>query len=50
MSGKPSGVQVRIKEEAKYAFYIHCTAYCLNLVLVDAVKAVPEEEEFYLNT
>ncbi len=47
MSGKHSGVQARIKEEAKYAFYIHCTAHCLNLVLVDTVKAVPEVEEFF---
>ncbi|KAL6481128.1 hypothetical protein MHYP_G00092080 [Metynnis hypsauchen] len=47
MSGKHSGVQARIKEEAKYAFYFHCTAHCLNLVLVDTVKAVPEVEEFF---
>lgn len=47
MSGKHSGVQARIKEEAKYAFYIHCSAHCLNLVLVDTVKAVPEAEEFF---
>uniref|UniRef100_A0A672I3S2 TTF-type domain-containing protein n=1 Tax=Salarias fasciatus TaxID=181472 RepID=A0A672I3S2_SALFA len=46
-SGQHSGVQARIKEEAKYAFYIHCTAHCLNLVLVDAVRAVPEVEEFF---
>ena len=25
MSGKHSGVQARIKEKVKYAFYIHCT-------------------------
>lgn len=47
MSGKHSGVQARIKEEAKYAFYIHCSAHCLNLVLVDTVKAVLEAEEFF---
>lgn len=32
--GKHSGVQARIKEEAKYASYIHCSANCL----VDTVK------------
>uniref|UniRef100_A0A8C4RMG3 HAT C-terminal dimerisation domain-containing protein n=1 Tax=Erpetoichthys calabaricus TaxID=27687 RepID=A0A8C4RMG3_ERPCA len=47
MSGKHSGVQDRIKEKAKYAFYIHCSAHHLNLVLVDAIKAVPEAEEFF---
>lgn len=47
MSGKHSGVQARIKEEAKYALYIHCSAHCLNLVLVDTVKVLPEAEEFF---
>ncbi len=47
MSGKHSGVQARIKEQAKFAFYIHCSAHCLNLVLVDVVKSVPETEEFF---
>lgn len=47
MSGKHSGVQARIIQQAKYAFYVHCSAHCLNLVLVDAVKAVPEAEEFF---
>uniref|UniRef100_A0A671TYV4 TTF-type domain-containing protein n=1 Tax=Sparus aurata TaxID=8175 RepID=A0A671TYV4_SPAAU len=47
MSGKHSGVQARIREQAKYAFYVHCNAHCLNLVLVDTVKAVPEAEEFF---
>lgn len=45
--GKQSGVQARIREQAKYAFYVHCNAHCLNLVLVDIVKAVPEAEEFF---
>lgn len=30
MSGKHSGVQARIKEEAKYAFYIHFTSTVLT--------------------
>uniref|UniRef100_A0A3B3T0S8 DUF4371 domain-containing protein n=1 Tax=Paramormyrops kingsleyae TaxID=1676925 RepID=A0A3B3T0S8_9TELE len=47
MSGQHSGVQARIKEQAKFAFYIHCSAHCLNLVLVDVVKSVPETEEFF---
>ncbi|XP_019718752.1 zinc finger MYM-type protein 1 isoform X1 [Hippocampus comes] len=47
MSGKHSGVQARIRERAKYAFSIHCTTHCLNLVLVDTVKAIPEVEQFF---
>ncbi len=47
MSGKHSGVQARIKEQAKHAFYIHCNAHCLNVVLVDTVKAIPEVGEFF---
>lgn len=40
MSGKYTGVQARIKEQAKHAFYVHCSAHCLNLVLVDTIKNV----------
>ncbi|XP_062326326.1 zinc finger MYM-type protein 1-like [Osmerus eperlanus] len=47
MSGKHSGVQARIKEQAKHAFYIHSSAHCLNLVLVDTVKDVPEVRQFF---
>jgi len=35
MSGKHSGVQAQIKEVAKQAFYVHCNAHFLRLVLVD---------------
>ncbi len=44
MSGKHSGVQSHIQDMAKQAFYVHCSAHCLNLVLVDTVKAVPQAE------
>lgn len=47
MSGKHSGVQARIREQARYPLYIHCSAHCLNLVLVDAVKDVPKADEFF---
>lgn len=43
MSGKNSGV----KETAKQAFYVHCNAHCLNLVLVDTAKTVSEVECFF---
>ena len=32
MSGNCSGVQMRIKEVAPMAIYVHCYAHCLNLV------------------
>uniref|UniRef100_A0A1X7VRD7 DUF4371 domain-containing protein n=1 Tax=Amphimedon queenslandica TaxID=400682 RepID=A0A1X7VRD7_AMPQE len=38
MSGSYSGVQIRIKEVAHCASYIHCHAYVLNLILVDCAK------------
>lgn len=47
MAGKCRGVAARIKTEAKHAFYVHCNAHCLNLVIVDAVKAVPEADCFF---
>ncbi len=28
-------------------FYVHCYAHCLNLVLVDSTKSVPESEIFF---
>lgn len=48
MSGKCSGVAARIRAEAKHAIYVHCNAHCLNLVIVDAVKAVPEADCFFV--
>ena len=47
MSGHCSGVQQRIKAVAPMAVYIHCYAHCLNLVLVDSTKSVPEAAEFF---
>lgn len=47
MSGKHSGVSARIQSNARFAFYVHCNAHCLNLVLVDATKEVPEVVDFF---
>ncbi|XP_055794358.1 uncharacterized protein LOC129865521 isoform X1 [Salvelinus fontinalis] len=47
MSGKHSGVSAWNKNSAILAFYVHCNAHCLNLVLVDAVKSVPEVVNFF---
>ena len=47
MSGCCSGVQMRIKEVAPHALYVHCNAHCLNLCLVDSVKTVRDASEFF---
>ncbi len=46
MSGKHSGVSARIQSLARYAFYVHFSALCLSLVIVDTVKAEPEASCF----
>jgi hypothetical protein len=46
-SGKKSGVQSRIKEVARQAFYVHCNAHILNVFLVDTVKVAPQADCFF---
>lgn len=47
MSGKNNGVQKLIKDVAPQAMYMHCHAHCLNLVLVDCAKHLPDVDEFF---
>ncbi|XP_011408430.1 PREDICTED: zinc finger MYM-type protein 1-like [Amphimedon queenslandica] len=47
MAGKNTGVQQCIKEVAPQAIYVHCHAHCLNLVLVDCAKSVPDADESF---
>ena len=47
MSGHCSGIQTLIKEVAPHALYVHCNAHCLNLCLVDSVKAIRDASEFF---
>lgn len=47
LSGNCFRVQARIKKVAKYAFYVHSNGHCMNLVMVDCVKKVPEDGEFF---
>ena len=47
MSGYVSGVQKCIRELVQHAIYIHCHTPCLNLVLVDCVKSIPQASEFF---
>jgi hypothetical protein len=47
MNGRLNGLQVHIKEKAKYAVYVHCCAHNLNLVLVDAAATCVEVKKFF---
>ena len=47
MSGRCTGVQTRIRNEAPLAYYVHCYAHHLNLVIVDTVKEVPQAADFF---
>jgi len=47
MSGHSSGVQAKIKDDAKWAIYVHCYAHRLNLVVVDSCKAVNFAADFF---
>ena len=40
MRGMYKGVAARIKRDNPRAIYVHCNAHILNLVLVDAAKAI----------
>lgn len=47
MSGRKSGVAAREAQEAPHAYYIHCHAHRLNLVLVDVTKNVRDAAQFF---
>jgi len=47
MSGHLYGVQVRIKEYAEWAMYVHCYAHRLNLVVVDCCNSVKLAADFF---
>ena len=47
MSGRHTGLQTRVKEENNLAFYVHCCAHNLNLVLCDACSDCTESVSFF---
>ena len=49
MSGRLSGVQMRIEQYLECAIYVHWHAHRLNLVVVDSCKAVTFAADFLLN-
>ena len=44
MSGKYTDLQARIKQLNPYAYFVHCTAQRLNLVVVDTCKKKEQPE------
>lgn len=49
MSGQKSGVNVRVKELYPYAYYIHCYAHQLNLIMTQSVSQNKEVRIFFSN-
>ena len=47
MSGAYKGVQKRILDQQPNAFYVHCAAHNLNLIVNDAVRGVDERFQFF---
>jgi len=47
MSGAYGGVQKFIHEKQPLAFYVHCAAHNLNLVVNDAVSGVCEVQDCF---
>ena len=47
MSGAYKGVQKRILDQQPNAFYVHCAAHNLNLIVYDAVRGVDEIFQFF---
>jgi hypothetical protein len=46
MKGCDKGLQTLFKNINKYAEYVPCTAYCLNLVREKAASTVPKVVEY----
>ncbi len=42
-----NGVQSKLKKIAPNSVFIHCSAYCLNIALVDAVTDSPSDRKFF---
>ena len=47
MSGRCTGVQVRIRELCPKAIYVHCFAHRLNLVIVDVVHDTARAQDLF---
>jgi len=47
MSGKLGGVQKLIRDKSPMAYYLHCYAHRLNLVIIDITKVVRQADDFF---
>ena len=49
MSGHISGVQRLLREDYPYAYFFHCAAHQLNLVLCQSASSVTAVKVFFAN-
>lgn len=49
MSGQKSGVNVKIKEKYPFAFFIHCYAHQLNLIMIQSISKNKQVRIFFSN-
>ena len=49
MSGHIAGVQVPVREEYPFAFFFHCAAHRLNLVLCQSASSISSVNVFFAN-
>ncbi|XP_028413650.1 uncharacterized protein LOC114536504 [Dendronephthya gigantea] len=49
MSGHVSGVQVRVRQEYPFAYFVHCAAHRLNLVLCQSASSIAPVKIFFVD-
>ncbi|XP_028406454.1 zinc finger MYM-type protein 1-like [Dendronephthya gigantea] len=49
MSGHVSGVQVRVRQEYPFAYFVHCAAHRLNLVLCQSASSIAPVKVFFVD-
>lgn len=49
MSGQKGGVNVKIKEKYPFAFFIHCYAHQLNLIMIQSISKNKQVRVFFSN-
>ena len=49
MSGHINGVQVEVRQEYPFAYFVHCAAHRLNLVLCQSASSISPVKIFFVN-
>ena len=49
MSGHIGGVQTLMRQQYPFAYFVHCAAHRLNLVLSQAVSSISPVKVFFAN-